>query len=312
MKQAFTHARVRRMPAAPATSIARRQRVRAIGIRSLLAGVAALALGSPAFSSTLANGGTQQVAPEMCNQWFTSDEAATGFEIDFAGDVTANLPAQVNESVTNPFYWFDPAATNPTTVVYDPVANVTRLIMSSSVPLPATPPNDYPWGYNAGWHTGAIEGPNSGNLHVVSEHWIYPAGTDELNILSPSWNGILKKGAKEAWLLTYMGAVDPKTGAETGGSWCVTPYNPNAPKTLTMTNFTDHPIKVDRIGFIPDLPVPTDRDCLKNAACPANQHVLDTLNWQAFPPPGDPGSQFKVVKTPKMLAPGQGFTFKIN
>jgi hypothetical protein len=337
---------VRGLPCTTAASLPRPRRPPARRLVPLCAGTAALALATAAHATGIGNG-VGQGADEMLNGFDNPDGSATAFEIDFCGDVTGLIPSQsLAGAGLNPFVWANQVlghAVNPTTVTYDPVANVTRFVQSGD-PLPWPIPTNYSvWHLdgngNPTWHTGIVMGsvvpanPNAGvrppahagaaavcnpdgpTFQVVSRHWVYDQGlTLELDAVTVSWNGVVrKKSTSIAWLLSYIQTLDPATGLFHAGEWRLTPYDTLRPKPFTITNHGTLPLLIDTIGIIPGVPLPTDPACHKSSACDANVKMLETLNSDGYPPPGDPGSRFKPVPPPKAeLQPGESYTFKIE
>jgi len=259
---------------------------------------------------------------ELWNQFVPPNGNPVGFEVDFSGDLTSTIPAQVTQDMgTNPFYALsllpgEPAA-NPTTVTYDSGAMITRVLFSGGA-LPSTLPGNWPIApYNGTFHFGINGGSSVPSIapllpiQSASQHWIYSGGTLQLPVLTVAWDGIFKKKTLDDQL---WAAVFTETKDLSAGSWQFAPYLPNkhgGPIKFLITNGGTTPVVIGNTGYELGFVPPRNKECRKSPQCKANQKALDSLNDQSFPAPGENGSTFISVKTPKgALAPGESFEFK--
>jgi hypothetical protein len=257
--------------------------------------------------------------PEIANCWIAPVGNPTGFEFDYQGDATPTIPAQITADYqVNPFYGQHVATPsfnyNPTTVAFDSVANLTRVIMSGdALPNPRTTgptgnPNpdqnggSYHTGLNGGWQ-------NASPTTLVSREWLYPTSSFLVPAPQVSWNGVFNgKPKKLFWAVIYVGA-----GEGTSGCWSAVAYQAtgNGATAFAITNNTAEPITIDAIGYELAVAGPQGAKCRKSPQCPANQDALDKLNGEFYPIPGDAGSTFTPVKGPKKpLQPRESFVFK--
>ena len=295
-------------------------------IRAAFAGTAALTLALPA-QAILIDYGT-----DSANGYYWPERSAVGFQFVLRGDVRGLVPPQSTDKVINPWGWaheyLDDGQVhdvNGTTIIYYAADDVTRITLSGTA-LPAVVPGTYLYSYPHGYgHRTYHTGINMGNPHhpsgeaspveLVSTRWIYEdASAQELDAVTLSWEGTLSRKTKTtAYLTTYIRTSDPKTRVPRSGVWSDTLYDPTKHELFTITNHSDRPLRIDTIGYIPNMPVPKDPECERNPGCKANQDELGSLNWDRFPPPGDAGSQFTRVKPPKKaIPPGGRYSFKVR
>jgi hypothetical protein len=284
---------------------------------ALCLGAAALALGAPAHASVCC-------LPDLENGFDAPNGSPVAYELDFYGDVTSYIPAQVSDDpFINPFAAMHDQfnkVLNPTVVFYDPTAHLTRVVLSgdalpSVVPANLQAPHYVINGVDS-YHTGM----NAGNVYnaavsLASRHWIYGDGSNgELDALSLGWAGnVTKKTKTLVWLATFIRTVDPATGAPRSGAWRFTAYDGTTNLPFRITNDSEQPVIIDTIGFLPGIAGPADPECRKTPTCAGNQKALDTLAADAYPPPQDPGSRFQLAKTPPGAIPPHGtYSFKIR
>jgi hypothetical protein len=262
---------------------------------------------------------------EVGNWWVLPVGNPSGYEVDFAGNVTGVIPAQVTvDPMTNAFAgldaWDGLSQVNPTTVTYDATANLTRLIFSSQGQLPNPVPanwgtyapdyygNSYHFGENLGWQCSYPT-----PLTPVSKRWLYADGTSgQVPFLHASWDGSFKKGSKgSSWAAVYIEAADHSTG----GWQFVNVMSPKTgrPVKINLFNGSQAPITIGLAGYILGLTPPHDGDCLKSPQCAANQAALEQLNEVAMPVPGQPNSPFTPLKvSKKAIPPGGSMILKLR
>jgi hypothetical protein len=301
--------------------------MKAFVMRSLPAALLCAGLASPPAHATVA---AAQVCcgGELWNGWEVPNGNPTAFEIDFTGDQTATIPAQVNTAMINPFYalfLYNGTPYNPTTVTYDASANLTRIVFSGG-PLPNPVPSPgwpgpsmvkcgvatYHFGINGGYPVANASASTRSATMItpVSMHWIYPTTTFGLPVLMANWAGTFKKKDVSTWAAIYT-ETTPCGGV---GGWQLVPYAAQAGTAvkINLTNGGQDAITVGTTGYILGIPTPTDADCKRTPACQANQTALDNLNDESFPIPGEPGSPFTPVKVNKTLQPGESITLKLQ
>jgi len=252
---------------------------------------------------------------ELENCWVDVVGNPTGFEFDYGGNVTSAIPPQTGTDPTlDPFYAMHLLSStfnsNPVTVTYDSIANLTRVTQSGSA-LPNPPPNNLQNPNQTGnsYHMGINVGPQSGSSGpLVSREWLYTNTTFLLPTLQVSWNGVFSGKAKGLfWAAIYI-----QPSGSTVGCWSYTGYQTvQGQKTeFEIANHSAAPVVIDMIGYQLGFPVPDNRKCRQSPQCKENQKALDELNGKMFPPPGFEGSTFTTVKPPKKaLQPGDTFVF---
>lgn len=256
---------------------------------------------------------------ELWNHFIDPSGLATGLEVDFQGDQTTVIPAQItNNVIINPFaalQQWNGTPVNPTTVTYDPVADITRVVFSGNGPLPKAVPANWPGAtrcntYHAGINAGA--GASTPNLFSPppTEHWIYANTTTRpVSTLTVSWNGTFKSKTPVLWAAVFVQAPSCAVGG-----WQMVRYAPDSQGRavkLSVTNGSEKALRIGIIGYELGLSPPGDAECLASRQCAANQAALDSLNDEGFPPPGQEGSPFTAVKAPHdSLPPGKSFTFR--
>lgn len=283
--------------------------MKAIASLSVLALCAALS--TPAVA---AQNGAGCCGGELWNGWEPPAAGATSFEIDFAGDQTATIPTQVtNDPMINPFYalfLYNGSPVGTTTVTYDPVANVTRVIFSGGAlpnPVPAGWPgpthvvdgaNTYHFGLNGGYGSG---------LTPSSMHWIFHGHVFPTSVLTASWAGTFQVNDTVKWAGFY-------TETAGAGGWQLIPYaaQEGAPVNIRITNGGTMPETVGNTGYELGLPTPTDVQCQNTPACQANKVALDQLSDEHYPIPGEPNSPFTPVKVDRTLQPGESVVLSLQ
>jgi hypothetical protein len=281
-------------------------------------GAAALTFGHAAHAYTCC-------LPDINNHWVLPEGSAVGYEYIFDGDVTSVIPQQIPDGFTSPFQAMqdlDPSnyQANMPFNYWDPTLNQTHVVLSfapGSLLLPPTvPPNlPAPHYYHDGhdsFHTGMNAYPTA-SVHLVDSRWIYDDGSAfDLDAVTVTWTGqVTKKTRVVEYMLTYVSTLDPKTHLQRSGEWRMTPYDPASNKPFVLTNNSGSDVTIGTFGYIPGMPA--DPACYTNPRCDEIQHDLDNLGADAFPPPGDKGSQFIVLKVPKTpLPPHKAIKLKLR
>ena len=284
---------------------------------ALCLGAVALAFGGPARATVCC-------LPDLYNGWDVPTGNASSYELDFQGDVTNIIPQQVSDyTLINPWAAMPlidgSYVLNPTQVFFDPGANLTRVVLSGNLPLPVTVPPSLPAPHyvtngHDSYHTGMDQGwTYNAAVQLVSRHWNYDDNTQvELDSPHVTWTGQATRKTKALnWLVSYVRTVDSKKHPQSG-AWSATAYDPASTKPFIIKNDTDRPMRLDSLGYIAGIPAPTNPECQANPSCDENLHMLGSLSAESFPPPGDPGSQFIVLKAPKSIAPHSAFKFRIH
>jgi hypothetical protein len=247
-----------------------------------------------------------------------------GLEYDYRGNVVSQIPPQDStDPNTNPFYALSQVpgypASNPISISYDSGSNLTKGVFSGG-PLPLiapagySPPQYEPTGNPPPtYHTGMIAGMGFAPLKLlVSLEWLYSCNgvqsSTPLPVVSISTDRPLGENVAPA-KLNYAGIFLQSANAVTG-QWSLTAYKSSSKKLVfDVTNGGKFPVTIGLAGIVLGLPVSQTKDCLANAACPENQELLDHLNAQYDPAPGQTGSPYTLLKPPGTIKPGA--TFKL-
>ena len=257
---------------------------------------------------------------DMDNTFVLPGTNATGFEIDFSGDLTAEIPSPpvTTDQSTNPFYAlnvFNASPYNQTTITYDATNNLTRYVMSGTQ-LPNTVP--------AGWPVISPPVNGVGTYHVgivtnycpgsppVAQYWL-----GQTNVLpgpaAPTWAGVLTGKGKLEWANFF---VEVSNAGQTVGTWNFTPYQPSkkgGAVKFEIANNTKAPFTLGLMGYQLGFAAPViSKKCSKDPLiCGGLEKYLDMLNPTDFPMPDQPGSKYVVIPPPKqpVLQPGQKYIF---
>jgi len=257
----------------------------------------------------------------------TNTYGPNGIAIDFSGNVCANIPAQyIYDAGIDPFYALyeyeisiGGTAVPPTfTCTYDSNTNITQALWSGGtmlVPLPAS-------GWPIPLHTDA-----NGNRYL---HSGLDRGAATLTGIIPLYKTWIwtQTGQTQSMIIPITAALATRLGAEkkplyaalfvaTGatansaptGTWYMLGYEKTGKPQFTLTNNGPDAITLPSggSGIVTGIAPPTDEQCDVTPNC--YDTVLDTLNDQGYPEPGEEGSRFIPLKLPSQLAPGQTYTF---
>jgi len=278
---------------------------------------AVLACATPALADK--NGTGNGCNWELYNGYVLPVGNPTGFEYIFPGDVTGQLPNPLGtgSAGTNAFY--ANTQINNLATVNSNTANLnnngdTVYVMSGSA-LDNPVPGDWPVtpihyvGTTPTYHFGvATQGCATWTV-PLDQYWLYPDGSSvEVPIPVVQWKGAYAKND-----LLNTAVIYTSTQAGAGGWWGVTyAVSKSGTAKFTITNNTDVPISLGTTGYTLKGPTPPNSiGCQSPQACPGLQAAVDSLNEGVYPAPGEAGSPFTPVKTPKQaLQPGQSFTFE--
>ncbi len=263
--------------------------------KSLLSGAAVVAIAAagmvasaPAVFGTASSGGGGEC-------WNAFIPVPTGswndLEVTFAGNQTGTISSQ-SYAGTNPFL------SGTLNSAYNSVTNMTTVTYAGSAGTYGTP---------ASWANYAvINGVGTSHFGLINalsnNNWLAPTSltwTNSTNSTTsvlpappqivPGW-AVPTAGTGTKDLVLFLGSTDP---GPTVGQWYEMPYltgTPSSPVTVTndgpgTDTFTDYGY------FISDSQIP-----------------LDSLNYNDYPPPGQPGSPFTALPNPGSLSPGQSET----
>ncbi|HTT82770.1 MAG TPA: hypothetical protein VMF67_04770 [Rhizomicrobium sp.] len=312
----FTHSGLNRSPASR--------------LRHLLAGLA-LACAASAYAMPA---GAQQNPHDLYNEFDlpvldpqTNTYGPDGIEIDFSGNVCPNIPAQyIWDAGIDPFYALaeyeasinGPVVTPSFTCTYDSNTNITHALWSGGtipVPLPASgwpiPLHTDPSG-NRYLHSGLDRGAATLiGIIPIYKSWIWTQTGQTQSMIIPitaalaSRLGVEKK-PQYAALFLATGATS--TSAPTG-TWYMLGYEKTGKPQFTLTNNGPDTITFPTggSGIVTGIAPPAAQQCDVTPNC--YDTVLDTLNDQGYPEPGEENSPFTPIKLPSQLSPGQTYTF---
>lgn len=249
-----------------------------------------------------------------------------GLEIDFQGNVCPNIPAQyVQDAGINPFYALElyetsiggPVVTSTFTCTYD--GTITHALWAGGtipVPLPA-----------AGWpiplhtdssgnrylHSGLDRGaPSLTGIVPLYKKWIWTQTGQTQSLTIPITAalahrlGVQTKPLYAAIFIATAGAQPDATSPT--GTWYMLSYQ--GTPVFTLSNNGPDPITLPAggSGAVIGIKPPSQTQCDETPDC--YETLLDTLNDQGYPEPGQTGSPFTILKLPSQLEPGQTYTFK--
>jgi hypothetical protein len=237
-----------------------------------------------------------QILPYPCS---SSVPCPTDFEVTFRGNVTSDIPS--NEPINIHENAFCPEPSGSTscapTVTYNPSSNTTTVEYSGST-LYQNRFSGAP-GVHFGMLAGQNKKTNIKSLEAAS-YWTYPSSPAAPEpIVSVSSNEPAKSSGWK-YAVVYVAGSISRNGGSTYATWNEIAYVPKGSKQpqLTFTNYGTQTIYVASSGIVLGQSVPTDKECLKNPACPENLTLLGNLQEVNFPPPGASGSPFVALQHP--------------
>jgi hypothetical protein len=239
------------------------------------------------------------ILPYPC---YSSQPCPTDFEVVLKGNETADIPS--NEPInTHENAFCNPSGTQSCapTVTYTASTNTTTIEWSGPVVYHNRKDG------KPGVHFGILAGQDQKtNLKAFEEssEWTYssdpavPMPIVSINSKQPSTS------SKWKYAVVYVAGTTNSTGGSEYATWTEIAYVPKAgdassaqPK-LTFANYGTQTIYVTSSGIVTGEPVPTDKECLTNPACPENLTLLGNLQADGFPPPGSESSPFQQLKNP--------------
>lgn len=256
----------------------------------------------------------------------TSTYGPDGIEIDFAGNVCPNIPAQyVQDPGINPFYALElyeasiggPVVTSTFTCTFDgSITHAQWMGGTMPVPLPTTGwpiPLHTDASGNRYLHSGLDRGaPSLTGIVPLYKKWIWTQTNPNQTLTIPITAALAKrleeqKKAQYAALFIATGGKAPDATAPTG-TWYLLSYQGRP--LLTLSNKGPDPITLPagQSGIVTGITPPTPEQCDETPDC--YETLLDQLNDQGYPEPGQPGSPFTTIKLPAQLNPGQTFVIK--
>jgi hypothetical protein len=253
----------------------------------------------------------------------TNTYGPDGIEIDFAGNVCPNIPAQyVQDAGIDPFYALEvydtrnqlPAVTATFTCSYD--GSITHALWSGGtmpVPLPAS-----------GWPI-TLHQDSNGNLYLHSgldrgaasltgivplyKKWIWTQTNPAQSLIIPVTAALaarLGEDKKPSYAALFVATGATNDGPPTG-TWYALGYQGKAEFTLSNNGPDAITFPAGGSGIVTGIAPPTQEQCDETPNC--YDTLLDALNDQGYPEPGEPNSPFIPLKLPSQLAPGQTYTF---
>jgi len=288
--------------------------MKALVLRSLATALLCAGLAAPIHANAAAIGGGSS---ELWNGWQPPyATGATAFEVDFTGNQTATIPAQItNDPMINPFYalfLYNGSPVNPTTITYDAAANLTRVVFSGGAlpnPVPAGWAGPYHEECGAPTYHFGLNGGSPGSQTPVSMHWIHSGISTPVSVLMGTWAGTFRKNDTALYAALYT-----ETAQCSAGGWQLIPYaeRDGVAVKINLTNAGPAAVTVGTTGYETGIATPADAQCLKTPACQANQIALDQLNDEHYPMPGEPGSPLTALTVDKTLQPGESVVLKLN
>jgi hypothetical protein len=262
----------------------------------------------------------------------TNTYGPSGIEIDFAGNVCPNIPAQyVQDEAIDPFYALEvyetsvggPVVTPTFSCMYD--GSITHALWSGGtmlVPLPATGwprPLHSDANGNLYLHSGLDKGAASlTGIVPLYKKWIWTQTNPAQSLIvgSPAaivaTVGVQKKNLYAALFVATGGGGTGGTRSSSAtptGTWYLLSYQASARPKFTLSNNGPEAITLTSggSGMVTGISPPTPTQCQETPDC--FETLLDNLNDQGYPEPGAKGSPFLPIKLPSQLAPGATYTF---
>jgi hypothetical protein len=261
----------------------------------------------------------------------TNTYGPNGLELDFAGNVCPNIPAQyINVAGIDPFYALElyeasisgPVVPAQFTCTFD--GSITHALWSGGtlpVPLPAS-------GWPVQLHTDA-----NGNRYIHSgfdngyatltgivplyKKWIWTQTTPAQSEIIPITAALaarLGQEKKDQYAAIFLGTGGGGTGGTTTsvagaptGTWYLVTYEPGRKVQFRLSNNGPEPITLTSGGIVMGIAAPTATQCQETPDC--YETLLETLNDQGYPEPGVDGSPFTPIKLPSTLEPGGSYVF---
>jgi hypothetical protein len=257
----------------------------------------------------------------------TNTYGPDGIEIDFAGNVCPNIPAQyVQDAGIDPFYALEeyeisnggPVVTPTFTCTFD--GSITHALWSGGtmpVPLPASGwpiPLHTDVNGNRYLHSGLDRGAASlTGIVPLYKKWIWTQTNPAQSLIIPVTAALAarlgeeKKSQYAALFIATGGGGTPDANTPTG-TWYLLSYQGSAQFTLSNHGPDTITLPAGGSGIVTGITPPTQMQCDATPDC--YETLLDQLNDQGYPEPGMEGSPFTPIKLPSQLAPGQSFTLK--
>jgi hypothetical protein len=256
----------------------------------------------------------------------TNTYGPDGIEIDFQGNVCPNIPAQyVQVAGINPFYALElyeqsiggPVVTSTFNCTFDgTVTHAQWMGGTMPVPLPATGwpvPLHTDSNGNLYLHSGLDRGAASlTGIVPIYKKWIWTQTNPTQTMIIPVTAALAErlgeqKKAQYAALFIATGGTAPDATAPTG-TWYLLSYQGAAEFTLSNNGPDPITFPAGTSGIVTGITPPTQEQCDETPDC--YETLLETLNDQGYPEPGQPGSPFITLKLPSQLNPNQTYTFK--
>lgn len=258
----------------------------------------------------------------------TNTYGPDGLEIDFQGNVCPSIPAQyVQDAGINPFYALElyeisiggPVVTSTFICTYD--GTITHALWAGGtlpVPLPATGwpiPLHTDSSGNRYLHSGLDRGSASlTGVVPIYKKWIWTQTNPPQSLTIPITAALAKrlgvqKRAQYAALFIATGKSGAPDASTPTGTWYMLSYQGTTPQFTLSNNGPDTiTLPAGGSGIVTGITPPSQTQCDETPNC--YETVLDTLNDQGYPEPGQTGSPFITLKLPSELMPGQKYTFK--
>ena len=226
------------------------------------------------------------VAPIPHGNW-------NGFEVQFCGNMEANIQLGTSDANTNPFQGGYMATTNNPTPTRQCPNGVTTATFAGAMGTQGIRTTWAPFNTAADTngmlaHFGILNNPTSSSTWLQAEaaDWtnsvIKSLGpVSGLPSIVPTWTPPTGSGG---YIIAYLQDTDDV------GQWLELPYTtgPTGSLMLTLSNNDSTPLTFNDYGYF-----------LSPTFIP-----LDNLNFTGEPPPGHPNSPFTVLPTPPSLSAG--------
>lgn len=268
---------------------------------------------------------------DVFNEWdyapldpATNTYGPDGLELDFVGNMCANIPAQYVQDVgIDPFYALEvyeqsiggPQVTPTFTCTFD--GSITHALWAGGtlpVPLPSS-----------GWpvqlhmddnghldiHSGFDVGsPSLTGLVPIYKKFIWTQTNPAQSMIIPITAALASRlgvEKKPQYAALFIATGDGKTTPETG-TWYLMSYERAAEFNLSNNGPNTITLPAGKSGILTGLTGPSEEQCEATPNC--YETLLDQLNDQGYPEPGQPGSPFKIIKLPSQLTSGQVFKIR--
>jgi hypothetical protein len=160
-------------------------------------------------------------------------------------------------------------------------------------------------------HSGFDQGgPSLTGIVPLYKKWIWTQTNPAQSLTIPITAALahrlgVQKKPEYAALFVATGATN--NGPPTG-TWYLLSYQGSPQFTLSNNGPDTITLPAGGSGIVTGIAGPAEEQCEETPDC--YEKLLDALNDQGYPEPGQPNSPFITLKLPSQLNPGQTYTFK--